>query len=280
MKTIRQKRIEDDNNKEWAQVRYSKLTTSDRSLPNFDNTQYWNGLSESSTWITNGTRGVALPDPYYNGQKVSDDYTTPIEDLLLHIGYMKAMTIELGKWSSGISTAIGGSVAISAFLKAAKDFYGEYLFESAAWDSIKASLAGTVPWKDTISAVAALVKDYWKGMYPALFTTCILWLIGVGLIAGNTYKDIYDAWNSFEQDSINAQHKVDTEVDEDGNPLWSGYQVKYNIDYGNTTTTQSSAMKLFKYHQLKRGRYQSKAYSKSNVVYTFNYTKSITYIPA
>ena len=279
MKSVRQKRIEEDNNKEWAQVRYSKLEHSDRSLPNFDNTQYWNDLNESSTWITNGTRGVALPDPYYNGYKVSDEYTTPIDDLLIYIGFMKAITIQMSKLSSGLIIGLPAGVSTAELFKRLQSIY-LFLLKEGFGDLMKGALAGELPWSVPISAIKTVLKDIAISIAPSVMVFSAMWLLSMGLLAGNTYKDIYDAWNSFEQDSINAQHKVDTEVDEDGNPLWSGYTVKYSIDYGNTTTTQSSSMKLFKHHQLKRGRYQSKAYSKSNVVYTFNYTKSITYIPA
>ena len=280
MKSVRQKRIEEDNNKEWAQVRYSKLEHSDRSLPNFDNTQYWNGVNESSTWTTNGTRGVALPDPYYNGYKVSDEYTTPIDPLLYAIGLMKAATIQmnaLGVLGSGAAaTAIG---TVIGKITANKEFQ-YYMAKSFQALMEGKSIYEYLDVMDQIFIDEIIAAGKLTGILCSITLTTMMWFLFNGILAGNTYKDIYDAWNSFEQDSINAQHKVDTEVDEDGNPLWSGYTVKYSIDYGNTTTTQSSSMKLFKHHQLKRGRYQSKAYSKSNVVYTFNYTKSITYIPA
>ena len=279
MKSIRQKRKEDDNNKEWAQVRYSKLQHSDRSLPNFDNTQYWNGLSESSTWITNGTRGVALPDPYYNGKKVGITYTTPIEDLLIYIGFMKAVTIQLSNLASGLLIGLPAGITTAALINRYKDVYIT-LIKAGFTDILKGVLAGKLPPSTLLSLVRTVLTSLGKTVSPAVVVYAVIWLLAMGILAGNTYKEIYDAWNSFEQDSINAQHKVDTEVDEDGNPLWSGYKVVYNIDYGNTTTTQSSAMKLFKHYQLKRGRYQSKGYSNSSFVYTFKYTKTITYIPA
>ena len=284
MKSIRQKRIEDDNNKEWAQVRYNKAEHTDRSLPNFDNTQYWNGINEGSTWITNGTRGVALPDPYYNGYKVSDEYTEPINDLLIYIGLMKSITVQMN--------AMGILITGSIMTEVGKLIYEGYRGKVAI-AFLRALMGNEGKPHETTTEEAANVKKWSYGtakaeaLSNAVASACVagvLFFLAMGLIAGNTYKDIYDAWNSFEQDSITAQNKVDTEgyYDADGNWhwKWSGYQVKYDIDYGNTTTTQSSAMKLFKYHQLKRGRYQSKAYSNSSVVYTFEYTKSITYIPA
>ena len=280
MKSVRQKRIEDDNNKEWAQVRYSKLQHSDRELPNFDNTQYWHDPNESSSWTTNGTRGVALPDPYYNGQKVSDEYTTPIEDLLMYIGFVKAATIQLN--TLGVILTTGYVAGVSALIK--KQFDDE-VFKAVLKAAIRHGKMSAEDFRFAAEMTTKTAKEMALGM--SIAKACIagmFLLMAIGLIAGNTYREIYDAWNSFEQDSINAQNKVDTEgyYDDEGtwHWSWSGYKVVYNIDYGNTTTTQSSAMKLFKYHQLKRGRYQSKAYSKSNVVYTFNYTKSITYIPA
>ena len=280
LKSIRQKRIDDDNNKKWGLVRYSVLERSDRYLPNFDNTNYWNEISENSSWTTNGKRGVALPDPYYNGYKVSDEYTTPIDSLLAYIGLLKAATLEAN--ALGI---IGASTVIGTIQTAIWKTVRDTIVTKTLQEAIAAYKRGEL----TLNAVKALIV--WlsqnlpamtgaSAVISTIIFSSVMWFIINGFLAGNTYKDIYDAWNSFEQDSINAQHKVDTEVDDDGNPLWSGYKVVYNIDYGNKIFTMSSIEKLIKNHKLIRGRHRSLGFSSYNLLYTFSYTKTITYIPA
>ena len=299
-KSIRQKRIEDDNNKEWAQVRFAVLTSRDRILPDFDNTQYWHNPNKSSSWTTKGTRGVALPDPYYNGYKVSDEYTTPIDDLL---GYISTSQILKDKFMGLIiKSGIGGYIAGGLIgAGAIQEYIDEILVKT--WDTTSSDLWHQlfegIKLKDGEMFYDALDKlkiaiGAEMGFGPALFEYAIfpgifgaatfMFVVG-NLVAGIDYSKIYNAWNSFEQDSITAQNKVDTEgyYDDEGtwHWSWSGYTVKYSINYGDYTRTQSSAMKLYKHYQLKRGRYQSSAYTKATrFIEEFSYTKSITYIPA
>ena len=296
LKSIRQKRIEDDNNKEWAQIRYAIIADRDRVLPNFDNTHYWHDPNESSTWTTNGIRGVALPDPYYNGYKVGDDYTVPIDDLL---GYISTSQILKDKFMGAlIAAGVGGyitggtagAIGITQYINQKliqtwgvdSEQLWHQLFEGIKLKDGEMYYDALDKLKIAIGAEIGLGPAIFDAIiFPALFSAASAMFVVGSLVAGIDYAKIYKAWNSFEQDSINAQHKVDTEVDDDGNPLWRGYKLVYNIHFGDYTRSQSSLMKLYKRHQLKRGRYTSSAYSKqTRIIEEFSYTKSITYIPA
>ena len=279
LKSIRQKRIEDDNNKKFAQINYNILIKSDRELPNFDNNNYWGDVSENSSWTTNGKRGVSLPTPYYNGYKVSDEYTEPIAPLLEYIGLMKAATIQMNALgvigssaaATAMGTVIGKLMANKKFQELMYKSFTEGTFEY--WDTMWEIFVGTIMQEAKLA-----------GLLTGAVSAIMLWFLLMGMLAGNTYTEVYDAWNTFEQDSITAQNKVDTEgyYDADGNWhwKWSGYTVKYDISYGNTTTTVGSKMRLFKNRHLVRGRYKSNTFGNNYFIYTFEYTKTITYIPA
>lgn len=283
MKTIREKRIEDDNNKEWAQIRATKSIEVVNNYFSFTNQEHngygwWSTPDEIPTFYSYFNRGDTLTKYYYDKASLEPKATFGNLDSFYLYYTCKNYAIN---WLSTI-TVNGGSIIpskdlmliahIMAFqmtnsiMNACVYFQGSQPYRMIEFIDKNRTNAVVRNWikQRYIERIKAL-KDVneklflsaAQGYVNAIFQENGIWAYE------DTGRQVAEVWNKFVDKSTEYLNKINTEGYYDADDVWhwkySACWVKFTVNLTDEITHMISQMKLFKQHQLKRGRYISQA---------------------
>lgn len=274
MKSIRQKRIEDDNNKEWAQIRYkhdTKAVTNYISFSNEDTQFYgWNpDYLNYPTFYSYFNRDDVIPEYLYDKASENEREQLGNFDYFYFFYACKTMAINiLRRAYLGSSThlIIAHLMAIQMFVALIEtskiylsepyrlyDLISKYNTEPLVYDIIKTKYIENVKKLKDVneSIMLAAAHAFTYGILNKDYLYEYEYAIGA----------LRKTWNEFVDDSKRYLNIINSTgyYDADGNwhYTYKACWVKYTIELEDKVTTMISQMKLYKQHQLKRGRYIS-----------------------
>lgn len=281
MKSVRQKRIEEDNNKEWAQIQFKQRKEVVSNYFSFKNQEpsgygWWSTPDEIPTFYSYFNRGDTLTTYYYD--KASLDPKATFGNLDSFYIYYTCKNYAMN-WLSTVPLTspidshdllviahIMAFQMTNSILNACIYFQGSAPYRMVEFITKNRTNAVVRNWLkqryiDRIKALKdvneKLMLHDAQGYVNAIFQENGIWAYE------DTGRQVAEVWNEFVDKSTEYLNKINTEGYYDADDVWhwkySACWVKFTVNLTDEVTYMSSQMKLYKQHQLKRGRYISQA---------------------
>ena len=281
MKSIRQKRIEDDNNKEWAQIQYKQRKEVVSNYFSFKNQEpsgygWWSTPDEIPTFYSYFNRGDALTKYYYDKASLEPKATFGNFDSFYIYYTCKnyamnwlstvPLTSPIDSHDLLVIAHIMALQMTNSILNACIYFQGSPPYRMVEFITKNRTNAVVRNWLkqryiDRIKALKdvneKLMLHDAQGYVNAIFQENGIWAYE------DTGRQVAEVWNEFVDKSTEYLNKINTEGYYDADDVWhwkySACWVKFTVNLTDDVTYMISQMKLYKQHQLKRGRYISQA---------------------
>ena len=263
-----------------ARVRFNVAKTSDVHLVDFDNGKWSLTNDNTSKWTYSGTRGGTIPSTIaksnwvnlFNSGGPKAAAKDPLNPLMTGLVLVSILGTAI-KAGIGISGGIITGSALSVFgtlLSVIYEAYNTWVTEGKFTGSIFEFII------EHADELIPALKELGFGTIVSKFGLAIAAIAAMALAFELASKysflnSVVKFWNDFVDKCNEAQHRVDTELDEDGNYKWSGYTVSgHSLTVGNNQTTLSTTewVDNLTTGERIRGRFFQVNGGNTNLVYT------------